>query len=205
MSEHGSSAKAILYAFLANLFIAITKSGAAMYTHSGSMMAEAAFTPSPIAATRSCCTSALKQAQRPPDPLHPLGHGRLTYFWSFIVALAPVQRGRTVLHLRGMAQAACAQKRCTRCWVALVVLGVSIVLETGSLVRLLARDRQLRRGRSLAVGCARRCNAELVVALGEDIACAGVVCYRVCVRVNCGTDRRHPLRCCGSIAVRRRC
>ena len=41
MSEHGSSVKAILYAFLANLFIAITKSAAATYTHSGSMLAEA--------------------------------------------------------------------------------------------------------------------------------------------------------------------
>ena len=41
MAEHGSSAKAILYAFIANFFIAITKTAAAMYTHSGSMLAEA--------------------------------------------------------------------------------------------------------------------------------------------------------------------
>ncbi len=40
-SDHGSSAKAILYAFLANFGIAVTKSGAAIYTNSGSMLAEA--------------------------------------------------------------------------------------------------------------------------------------------------------------------
>jgi divalent metal cation (Fe/Co/Zn/Cd) transporter len=30
---------------------------------------------------------ALKQAQKPPDAKHPLGYGKVTYFWSFIVAL----------------------------------------------------------------------------------------------------------------------
>jgi divalent metal cation (Fe/Co/Zn/Cd) transporter len=29
----------------------------------------------------------LKQAQRPPDGTHPLGYGRLSYFWSFLVAI----------------------------------------------------------------------------------------------------------------------
>src|SRR5437879_13472634 len=29
----------------------------------------------------------LRRAARPPDELHPLGHGRELYFWSFIVAL----------------------------------------------------------------------------------------------------------------------
>src|SRR4051812_44759899 len=39
--DHGSSTKAILYAFVANFGIAITKTAAAVYTHSGSMAAEA--------------------------------------------------------------------------------------------------------------------------------------------------------------------
>lgn len=29
----------------------------------------------------------VKQGQRPPDPKHPLGHGRAVYFWSFLVAM----------------------------------------------------------------------------------------------------------------------
>ena len=41
MSDHGSSARAILYAFIANLGIALAKLAAAFYTHSGSMLAEA--------------------------------------------------------------------------------------------------------------------------------------------------------------------
>ena len=39
-SNHGDSVKAILCAFLANLGLAIAKTGAAMYTGSGSLMGE---------------------------------------------------------------------------------------------------------------------------------------------------------------------
>ena len=61
-------------------------------------------------------------------------------------------------------------KSCTRSWVALLVLGVSIVLETGSLVGCLREIAKLRRGRSLAHWVRKTRNAELVVVLGEDIA-----------------------------------
>ena len=85
-SGHGSSAKAILYAFLANLGLAIAKSGAAVYTGSGSMLAEA------IHSFADCGNQillfiGLKQAEKPADEKHPLGYGKITYFWSFIVAI----------------------------------------------------------------------------------------------------------------------
>ena len=41
MADHGSSNKAILYALLANFGIAVSKLLAALYTASGSMLAEA--------------------------------------------------------------------------------------------------------------------------------------------------------------------
>ena len=40
-SGHANSTKAILYAFVANLGLAFTKLGAAFYTGSGSLLAEA--------------------------------------------------------------------------------------------------------------------------------------------------------------------
>ncbi len=90
MSDHGSSAKAILYAFVANLGIALAKLGASLYTHSGSMMAEA------IHSFADCGNQVLlfvglKQSQRPPDARSPLGYGKVPYFSSFVVAM---------LHLR---------------------------------------------------------------------------------------------------------
>src|SRR5688572_9071642 len=86
MSEHGSSAKAILYAFCANLGIALAKLGAAIHTGSGSMLAES------IHSFADCGNQVLlyiglKQSQRAPDARHPLGYGKISYFWSFIVAL----------------------------------------------------------------------------------------------------------------------
>jgi cation diffusion facilitator family transporter len=84
--SEGSSSKAILYALLANIGIAVTKTGAAIYTNSGSMVAEALH-------SYADCTNqlllffGLKQADRPPTKEHPLGYGKATYFWSFVVAL----------------------------------------------------------------------------------------------------------------------
>jgi cation diffusion facilitator family transporter len=168
MSEHGSSLKAILYAFLANFFIAITKSAAAIYTHSGSMLAEA------IHSYADCGNQVLlflglKQAQRPADKLHPLGHGRLTYFWSFIVALLLFSAGGLFSIYEGWHKLH-APEDLHQAWIALVVLGISIVLETGSLVGCLREVAKVRRGRSLATWVRQTRNAELVVVLGEDIA-----------------------------------
>jgi len=168
MSEHGSPAKAILYAFLANLFIAITKSAAAVYTHSGSMLAEA------IHSFADCGNQVLlflglKQAQRPPDKLHPLGHGRLTYFWSFIVALLLFSAGGLFSIYEGWHKLH-APEELHQAWVALLVLGISIALETGSLIGCLREIAKLRRGRSLATWVRQTRNAELVVVLGEDLA-----------------------------------
>jgi cation diffusion facilitator family transporter len=174
MSEHGSSVKAILYAFLANLFIAITKSAAAAYTHSGSMLAEA------IHSYADCGNQALlffglKQAQRPPDALHPLGHGRLTYFWSFIVALLLFSAGGLFSIYEGWHKLR-APEELHQVWVALLVLGISIGLETGSLIGCLREITKLRGERSLTYWLKHTRNAELVVVLGEDIAAlAGLV------------------------------
>jgi cation diffusion facilitator family transporter len=168
VSDHGSSTKAILYAFLANLFIAITKAAAAAYTHSGSMLAEA------IHSFADCGNQVLlflglKQAQRPPDELHPLGHGRLTYFWSFIVALLLFSAGGLFSIYEGWHKLK-APEPLHQAWVALLVLGISIALETGSLIGCLREIAKLRRGRSLAYWLRNTRNAELVVVLGEDIA-----------------------------------
>jgi divalent metal cation (Fe/Co/Zn/Cd) transporter len=85
-SSHNSTARAILYAFLANFGIAIAKSWAAWLTGSGSMLAEAIHSYADTG-NQVLLYLGLKQSRRPPDAEHPLGYGMLSYFWSFIVAL----------------------------------------------------------------------------------------------------------------------
>lgn len=166
--SHSSSTRAIHYAFLANLGIAVAKSGAALYTASGSMLAEA------IHSFADCGNQVLlyiglRQAARPADREHPMGYGKVTYFWSFIVAvllfsmggLFSIHEGWLKLHHEGSLH---------QPWIALVVLGISLVFETASLLGALTGIRRLRGGRRFGQWLKQTRNVELVVVLGEDVA-----------------------------------
>jgi cation diffusion facilitator family transporter len=168
MSDHGSSAKAILYAFVANLGIALAKLAAAAYTNSGSMLAES------IHSFADCGNQVLlylglKQAQKPADQKHPLGYGRVTYFWSFIVALLLFSMGGLFSINEGWHKLH-ESEPLNKVWVALTVLAVSVGLEYGSLLGCLREIKKLRGERSLAYWVRNTRNAELVVVLGEDLA-----------------------------------
>lgn len=174
VDAHGSSARAILYAFLANFGIAITKTGAAIHTNSGSMLAEA------IHSYADCANQALlflglKQAEKPATRNHPLGFGKATYFWSFVVALLLFSMGGLFSIYEGWHKLH-APEPLNKVWIALSVLAVAIVLETGSLLGALREIRKIRRGRRFGEWLEHTRNAELVVVLGEDIAAlAGLV------------------------------
>ncbi len=168
MSEHGSSLKAILYAFLANLFIALTKTGAAIYTHSGSMLAEAIHSFADTG-NQVLLFIGLKQAQRPADQSHPLGYGKLSYFWSFIVAVLLFSMGGLFSIYEGWHKLH-EPEPLNQAWVALIVLGVSVMLEIGSLLGCLREIAKLRGRQGFHQWFKHTRNAELVVVLGEDIA-----------------------------------
>lgn len=167
-SEHASPAKAILYAFLANFGIAITKSAAAAYTNSGSMLAEAIHSYADCA-NQVLLFLGLKQAAKPPTPEHPLGFGKESYFWSFVVALLLFSIGGLFSIYEGWHKLH-HPEALNRAWVALSVLGVAILLETASLVGCLREISKLRGGRPFVDWLRHTRNAELVVVLGEDIA-----------------------------------
>ena len=168
MSDQGSSARAILYAFLANLGIALTKLWAALFTGSGSMLAES------IHSFADCGNQillwvGLRQAQRPADAKHPMGYGKVTYFWSFIVALMLFSLGGMFSIYEGVHKLGAPQPL-RQPWIALVVLAISMALETASLFGCLREIAKIRRGRSLWDWLRTTRNAELVVVLGEDCA-----------------------------------
>jgi cation diffusion facilitator family transporter len=164
----GSSSRAILYAFIANLGIALAKLGAAIYTGSGSMLAEAihSFADS---GNQVLLYVGLRQSQRPPDAMHPLGYGKLSYFWSFVVALMLFSLGGLFSIYEGWHKLHVTEPL-NRPWIALLVLGISIVLESGSLAGCLREINKLRGNKPFTQWLAGTRNAELVVVLGEDIA-----------------------------------
>lgn len=166
-SSHNSTARAILYAFLANFGIAIAKSWAAWLTGSGSMLAEAIHSYADTG-NQVLLYLGLTQARRPPDKEHPLGYGKLSYFWSFIVALMLFSLGGLFSIYEGLHKLS-EPEPLTQLWVAILVLGLAILLESGSLYGCLREIRLVRGERPFREWFRHTRNAELVVVLGEDI------------------------------------
>lgn len=167
-SSHGSTARAILYAFIANFGIALAKSWAAWLTGSGSMLAEAIHSYAD-SGNQVLLYLGLRQSGRAPDPEHPMGYGKLIYFWSFIVATLLFSVGGLFSIYEGVHKYLHPEPL-KQVWVALVVLGLAIALEGGSLAGCLREIRNIRGERPFREWLQHTRNSALVVVFGEDIA-----------------------------------
>ncbi len=167
MATQGSPARAILYAFLANLGIALAKTWAAFFTASGSMLAEAIHSYADTA-NQVLLYLGLKQSKRPPDAEHPLGYGKLSYFWSFVVALLLFTLGGLFSIYEGTHKLSHPEEL-SNLWVAVLVLSLAILLEGASLLGCLREIRLVRGDRPFGEWLKHTRNSELVVVLGEDI------------------------------------
>lgn len=104
MASRGSK-RVIFVAIAANLAIAITKYVAAGVTRSSAMLAEAVHS-SVDCGNELLLLLGMKRSTRPPDSLHPYGHGKALYFYSLLVAVYIFGVGSClavyegVLHLR---------------------------------------------------------------------------------------------------------
>ncbi len=191
--------RAILWAFAANLGIALSKSAAAFLTGSTSMLAEAIHSFADTG-NQLLLLLGMRRAKQPPDAEHPLGYGKVTYFWSFIVALLlfsvgglfSIYEGWHKLHAEGPIENA---------WVAVGVLAVSLVLEALSMRGCLREVNQLRGGRSLWRWLRESRSSELVVVFGEDLAALlGLAIALAFVLLAMATgDPRYDA--CGSLAI----
>ena len=168
--SHGKegSVRAILYALGANFGIAVSKFGAAWWTNSGSMLAEA------IHSTADCVNQLLlllgmKEAKRPESADHPLGHHRVTYFWSMIVALLLFFMGGAFSVYEGIERLRHPHPL-ENGLVALAVLGVAVVLEAFSLAGAMREIRKTAGGKPFLRWFRETRESELMVVAGEDIA-----------------------------------
>jgi cation diffusion facilitator family transporter len=162
------SEKAILYAFLANSGIALMKTWGAWFTGSGSMLAEAIHSYAD-AGNQVLLFLGLVQSRRAPDIEHPLGYGKLSYFWALIVAILLFSMGGLFSIYEGVHKTQNPEPL-NQAWVGMLILGGAIVLEGFSLFGCLTEIRKLRGPNSLRRWLGTTRNAELVVVLGEDVA-----------------------------------
>ena len=166
-TSHDSTARAILYAFVANFGIALTKTWAAWLTGSGSMLAEAIHSYADTG-NQVLLYLGLTQSQRPPDAEHPLGYGKLSYFWSFIVAILLFSLGGLFSIYQGVHKLQ-HPEAISHIWVAIAVLVFAMVLEGFSLLGALREIKRIRGNRPFREWLKHTRNSELVVVLGEDI------------------------------------
>jgi cation diffusion facilitator family transporter len=168
MAGEANSARAVLYALGANFAIALTKYAAAVITGSGSMLAEA------VHSTADCCNQlllllGLKRSKREPTLDYPLGFGKETYFWAFIVAIMLFTLGGMFSIYEGWHKLQ-QPEELTYPVLALGVLAFGIVAESFSMWGALREVNKSRGDRNLWSWFRGSRNSELVVIFGEDLA-----------------------------------
>jgi cation diffusion facilitator family transporter len=193
------STRAILFALGANAGIAVTKFGAAAYTGSGAMLAEAIHS---VADTTNqlLLLLGMKRARREPTDEHPLGFQRVTYFYGMMVALLLFFVGGLFSIYEGWHRLAHPEPL-RNATVALLVLGIAIVLESISLWGALREIRKVQAGRGFVRWFRETRQSELMVVAGEDIAALGGLVFAF-VAVLLAMATGNPLfDALGSIAV----
>lgn len=168
MSEQSGPLKSILFALGANAAIAFAKLGAAAYTGSSAMLAEAIHSFADCG-NQGLLLWGLRRAQRPPSPEHPLGHGKAIYFWSFIVALILFSMGGVFSIYEGIHKLD-GTEALTTPWLAIAILVFGMAMEWMSLRTCLVEVNRVRGASSLWSWFRETRQSALIVVLGEDIA-----------------------------------
>ena len=165
---------AIIYALTANGGIAVAKGTAAVYTGSSAMLAESVHSAADCA-NQLLLLLGIRQAKQAPTPDHPLGFGKATYFWSFMVAVLLFSMGGAFSIYEGVHKLSSTEP-VSHPWVAIAVLTVGVILEAWSLRGCIHEIREKAGEISLWKFFRESRESELIVIMGEDIAAlAGLV------------------------------
>jgi cation diffusion facilitator family transporter len=185
MSSSSSNSRLVVYAALAgNLAIAIAKFVAAGLSGSSAMLSEGVHSLVDTS-NELLLLYGMNRAARPPDAIHPFGHGRELYFWSFIVALLVFALGAGVSLFEGIGHLRHPEPMSDPL-VNYIVLGVSMVFE-GTSWYLALREFRVTKGSMGYFEAFRKSKdpttftvllEDSAALLGLLIALAGVACAR---------------------------
>lgn len=167
------SIKAVLYALGANTGIAIMKTGAAIVTGSGSLMAESLH-------SWADCTNqimllvGMKQAKKAPDINHPMGYAKVSYFWAMLVAVLLFFMSGAFALYEGI-ERVLHPEPVKYLWASVGILAGAVIMETLSLWGALKESAQERGEQSLWNWFRSTRHSELLVVVAEDVgALAGL-------------------------------
>jgi cation diffusion facilitator family transporter len=125
------STRTVLVALGSGLGVAVAKAGAAVFTGSTALAAEAAHSLADAANDLSFFV-VQRRSSRLPDDQHPLGYGREAYFWALIAALGVFVAG-AAFSLREGIEELIHPSATSSFTVAYVVLAISTVLDLTSI------------------------------------------------------------------------
>ena len=141
------SRTAVIAALTGNGLLAVLKGTSAAVTGSAAMLAEI-FHSIADTGNQILLLLGLRLAHRPPDPLHPFGHGRNVYFWAFVVSMMLFSLGGAFAIWEAVSKLTHPGPHESSIW-SYVVLGGAFVFETGSLVVAVRSVREAKGGTPL--------------------------------------------------------
>jgi cation diffusion facilitator family transporter len=164
----GESTGEILKSLAVNVAIAVFKGIAAAITGSGSMLAETLHSFADCG-NQLLLLKGVRETHKPADRAHPFGYGRLMYFYSFIVALLLFFGGGVFSIYEGVHKIRNPEP-VEDVTIALIILGVSFVLEGWSLYGNIKVMNQRRGALSLWRYLRATKDSDLIVVAGENSA-----------------------------------
>ncbi|MDB5938685.1 MAG: cation diffusion facilitator family transporter [Polaromonas sp.] len=199
MPKNTGSRKAVFYALGANGGIALAKAVAAFYTGSGAMLAEALHSFADCG-NQLLLLVGMRQARKSPTPDHPMGYGRVVYFWSMMVGVLLFSMGGLFSVWHGIGSLRHPEP-VRYLLPSLGVLLVALVLEGISLRGALQALAAERGGKTLWRWFRETRQSELLVITGEDMAAlAGLALAFVALALT-GLTGNPVFDALGSIAV----
>ena len=165
--SYSNSTRAVVIALLGNTMIAILKFIAAFFTQSASMSAEAIHS-SADSLNQILLLIGNKRSKKRHDELHPFGYGREEFFWAFMVAILLFFGGAIYSIYEGIHKAVHPEP-IKHFWWAIIVLGISIVIESKSFMVAYKEMKKTTKG-SLAKAIKKSVDTNLIVILLEDAA-----------------------------------
>jgi len=156
----------VIAALIANAGIAVAKFVGFALTRSSAMLAEAIHSVADMS-NQALLLLGGRRSRRAPTEVHPFGHGRERYFWSFVVALVLFTVGAAFAIHEGIEKIRHPHEM-DAIWVAVGILVGGIALESWSFRTAVVEARPLRGDRSWWSFVKRSRNPELPVVLLED-------------------------------------
>jgi cation diffusion facilitator family transporter len=158
----------IIQSLVVNVTIAVVKTIAALFTKSGSMLAEALHSFSDCG-NQILLLVGVRQARKPANASHPFGYGRAIYFWSFMVALMLFLGGGTFSIYEGVHKIRDPEP-IQRAWLGIFILVVSIALEGTATASNIAELNRRRGNKPFFQYLKDTTDSDLVVVFGENAA-----------------------------------